>query len=192
MDRHINSDGVKLGENTYIGEFTIIGTGSSEDNIVIGRGTRIGNFCFIDKNVTIGDNCYIGDGVYIYSRTFIGNNVRLISKTTIDTQCNIGNNCIIDAIVSNKVIMEESVRFFGSIAHSHRNHTLDWKTTQEPSPIFRKGSIIGVGALIIGPIEVGENAYVSAGEVIRCDLPANHIYFKNQIIDKLKLRGFII
>ena len=186
------SCGATVDKSVKIGEYTIIGNDNNDDNILIGEETVIRRFCFIDKDVIIGQKCVIGDGVYVYKHSKIGNNVRLETKSMICARCSIGDGCIIDGIVMNKVIMEENVRFFGQLAHSHRNHTLDWKTTSEPSPVFRKNSMVGVGALIIGPVEVGENSYVASGEILRFDLPANTILYKGQIYPKEKFRGLII
>jgi acetyltransferase-like isoleucine patch superfamily enzyme len=92
----------------------------------------------------------------------------------------------------NDVVMEENVRFFGQLAHSHRNHTLSWKKTREPSPVFHKNCMIGVGALVIGPVEVGENSYVASGEVLRYDLPANSVLYRGEVYPKSAFRGLII
>lgn len=188
----IISNGVKIGESVQVGEYTVIGTNQETDNVIIDANTVINRFCYIDKNVHIGKSCKIGDGVYIYRNCRIGDNVQIQAKSIISKDCIIGNGCIIDGNVANKVVMEDNVRFLGQIAHSHRNHTLDWKTTSEPSPVFRKNSIIGVGALIIGDIEVGENSYVAAGEILRCDLPMDSVYYQGKIYPKKYFRGFII
>ena len=188
----IISQCAKIDKSVKIGDFSVIGSQHDDDNILIGAETAIYRFCFIDKNVTIGQNCILSDGVYIYRNCSIGDNVQIEPKSIIAKDCTIGNNCIIDGNIANKVIMEDNVRFLGQIAHSHRNHTLDWRSTSEPSPIFRKNSIVGVGALIIGDIEVGENSYVAAGEILRCNLPADSVFYKNEIRPKKFFRGFII
>lgn len=188
----IISRGAQIDNSVKIGEFSVVGSQHDDDNIIIGAGTSIYRFCFIDKNVSIGQNCILSDGVCIYRNCSIGNNVQIEPKSIIAKDCIIGNNCIIDGNIANKVIMEDNVRFLGQIAHSHRNHTLDWRSTSEPSPIFRKNSIVGVGALIIGDIEVGENSYVAAGEILRCNLPADSVFYKNEIRPKKFFRGFII
>lgn len=185
------SVGAKIDDTVKIGEYTVIGSNQESDNISIDSDTTIYRFCFIDRGVKIGKNCIIGDGSYIYRNCVIGNNVQIQAKSVIGRDCVIGNNCVVDANVSNKVIMEDGVRFLGQIAHSHRNHNLDWKSTSEESPVFRKNSIIGVGALIIGPIEVGENSYVAAGEILKCDLPADSVYIQGKIYPKSFFRGLV-
>jgi acetyltransferase-like isoleucine patch superfamily enzyme len=175
-----------------IGHCSAIGLGATTPNIKIGKYLKIGSFCLIDNNVTIGDYCVIEDGCYIYKNTIIGNEVRILNGSRIFGKTKIGDRSIINGSVSQRVIIEEDVRFFGRIAHSHRDHTLDWKTTVEPSPVFRKACIVGINALIIGDVEIGENSYIAAGETVRCDVPANSVFFKGEIHDKRKFRGLII
>lgn len=182
---------VIVGKNVRIGDFSIIGNEQLSPTI-IGNDVDIGDYCKITGDVKIGNNCSIEDGCYIYKKTELGENVRILTGSKIFGKSTIGSNSIINGNVSQRVTIEENVRFFGRIAHSHRNHTLDWKTTVEKSPVFRKGCFVGIGALIIGPIEIGENAYVGAGEVVRYNVPANHAFLNGKIIPKNKLRGLII
>lgn len=182
---------VVVGKNVRIGDFSIIGNEQISPT-VIGNDVVIGDYCKITGDVRIGNNCSIEDGCYIYKKTVLGENVRILTGSKIFGKSSIGSNSIINGNVSQRVTIEENVRFFGRIAHSHRNHTLDWKTTVEESPVFRKGCFVGIGALIIGPVEIGENAYVGAGEVVRYNVPANHAFLNGKIISKNKLRGLII
>ena len=181
---------VLLGQNVNIGNFSLVGDELNPTEV--GNNVVIGDYCKIAGDVVISDNCSIEDGCYIYKKTKIGKNVRILTGSKIFGKSSIGDNSIINGNVSQRVIIEENVRFFGRIAHSHRNHTLDWKTTVEESPIFRKGCFVGIDALIIGPVEIGEKAYVGAGEIVRCDIPADHVFINGKLILKNKLRGFII
>lgn len=180
-------DHLEIGHCSIIGDFE-----DTTNPIVIGRNLKIGSFCKISKNVTIGNDCVIEDTCLIEHSVTIGNNVRLISGCRLLSRSKIGSGSIINSIVSNNVVIEENVRFFGRVAHSHYNHTLDWKTTSEPSPIFRKGCIVGINSLIIGEIEIGENSYVAAGEIVRCNIPPESVYYKGRIYEKKYFRGIII
>ena len=158
----------------------------------IGKNLKIGAFCKISNNVTIGNDCMIGDNCQIYHTTTIGDNVIIETGSRVSARCRIGNNVIISGLVSQRVVMEDNVRYLGRIAHIHYNSTLDWKTTSEPSPIFRKGCVIGVNALIIGDVEIGENAYIAAGEIVRCNIPPDSVYYKGKIHKKEFFRGIIV
>lgn len=191
IDTSLIAKNVICEKNVIIGNFCIIGNDNSLPTI-IKNDVSIGDFCKISGDVVIGSGCNIEDGCYIYKKTKLGNNVRILTGSKIFGKSCIGDNSIINGNVSQRVIIEENVRFFGRIAHSHRNHTLDWKTTVEESPKFKKGCFVGIGALIIGPIEIGENAYVGAGEIVRYNVPDNCAFINGKIIPKEKLRGIII
>lgn len=189
MTKTIYRSDVHIDENVSIGDYTIIG--SKHGDVTIQQNTKIGDFCKIEGNVTIGKNCSIGDYSLICKNTQIGDNVTILPGSKIYSKCNIGNNVIINGSVSQRVNLEDNVRFFGRVAHSHRDHTLDWKATEEKSPIIKKGAIVCIDALIIGPVEIGENAYISAGEIVRFNIPQNKILYNGRLFDKDKFRGFI-
>ena len=58
----IVSKKASLGVNIEVGPYSII-----EDNVIIGKNTKIGAHCHICKNTTIGDNCSIFTGAVIGS-----------------------------------------------------------------------------------------------------------------------------
>lgn len=174
-----------------IGHCSIIGKKSEHSNIYIGLNLQIGAFSIIENDVLIGDNCEIGNYCTIYSDSKIGNDVKILSGSRVYWDAVVGNRCIINGYVSANVIIEDDVRFFGRIAHSHRDHTLDWENTVEESPIFKKGSFIGLGALIIGAVVIGEGAYISAGEKIQYNVPPNSIVYKGKMYNKEIFRGLI-
>ncbi len=68
------SDKAQVGEECYVGEFTVVEAGAK-----VGKGTQIYPQCYIGDGVTIGENTTIYAGVKIYEG------------------CTIGNNCIIHA-----------------------------------------------------------------------------------------------
>ena len=167
------------------------GTMSDSGITKIGKNVKIGAFTIVEKNCIIGDCVEIGNYCTIYEDAIIGDRVKILTGSRIYWGAKIGSESIINAIISANVIIEDSVRFFGRIAHSHRNHTLDWETTEELSPLFKKNCFIGLGALIIGNITIGERAYVAAGEVLRFDLPPDTVFYKGKIHDKQNFRGLI-
>lgn len=164
-------DKVKIGKNVTIGHGSCIGFGDPEDGeIIIEDNVSIGAFCvihfgaFIRKSVSIGHNCVIG------IEAKIEKNTKILSGKEVTFQASIGENCIIGGHVVDRTIIEDNVTYMGEIAHSHRDASLDWDTTEEESPIIKRGSVIGVNALIIGGRKIGPCAYVGAGEVVRTDI----------------------
>ncbi|MDR3216494.1 MAG: hypothetical protein LBT55_03655 [Clostridiaceae bacterium] len=192
MNNFICAKDALIGERANIGAFSIIGRNTEVSGVRIGNEFIMGAFSKIEDEVVIGNNCRVGDYCGIYYKTEIGNNVTIEHGSKVFARCKIGNDVVINASVSQRVIMEDGVRFFGRIAHSHRNHTLDWKNTVEESPMFKKGCFIGINALIIGNITIGENAYIGAGEIVRCNIPADSVFYKGKIYDKRFFKGLIV
>lgn len=72
------SDNAVVGEDIYVGEFTVIG-----DHVKMGNNVKIYPQAYIGDNTVIGDNTTIYAGVKIYSDTVIGNNCTIHSGTVI-------------------------------------------------------------------------------------------------------------
>ena len=189
---HLICEPINYQGQLTVGHNSVVGYGDDAGPVNIGRDLTIGAFSIVERNVTIGDGCAIGNYCTVYSDATIGNNVKLLSGSRVYWDARVGDGAIVNGYVSADVIVEAEVRFFGRIAHSHRNHTRDWETTKEPSPIFRRGCFIGVGALIVGAVTIGEDAYVAAGEVVRTDIPAGTIYYKGRVFEKASFRGLIV
>ena len=188
----IISSNVKFGQNLTIGHCSYVGYGKDENlNITIGDNVNIGAFCMLENGIIIGNNVDIDHQCLIYSGSSIGDNTKILYASKIFSDSKIGNKCIIGADVPERTIIEDNVTMLGEIAHSHRDATTDWDTTNEPSPIIKKGSIVGCRALIIGGVVIGEGAYIGAGEVVRCDIPPNSVLYKGEISPIDNWRGLI-
>jgi len=185
---------VEYGDNLFVGHNSIIGFSfSPKDNfkIIIEDNVSIGAFCVIHTNSHIGSNvdidhyCRVGDGVKI------GGGSKILYGTQLFNNCKVGQNCIIGGDLSERVIVEDNVTFMGELAHNHRNPNLDWDTTDEPSPIFRRGTVVGVGAIVMGGISVGPFSYIAAGELVKSDVPPRKVVYKGKISNLEDWKGII-
>lgn len=57
--------------------------------------------------------------------------------------------------------------------------------TGDACPIIRKNCKLGAYAIILGPVEIGENSVIGAGAIVTHDVPPNTIYY-NKVIDVRK------
>lgn len=184
------ADNVQVKNDTSIGYGTCIGTGDIEDGpIVIGKNVTIGAYCLISFGTKIGDNVTIDDYCKVSAGVTIGDNSRLLYGKHIYDDVQIGKNCIIGGHVADRTCIEDNVTYMGEIAHSHRHPDEDWDLTEEPSPVIKKGSVVGVNAILIGGIEIGPCAYVGAGEIVRTNVPEGMCYIKGKIESLKKYRG---
>ncbi|MBQ7222839.1 MAG: UDP-3-O-(3-hydroxymyristoyl)glucosamine N-acyltransferase [Bacteroidales bacterium] len=141
----------------------------------IGKGTKIGDFTFIGKNVTIGKDCTVYPQVFIGDNVTIGDNTVLYPGVRIYNDCIIGSNCIIHSNVvigadgfgfapredetwkkipqTGNVIIEDDVELGA-------NTTVDRATMG--STIVHKGVKLDDHCMIAHNVEVGENTVMAA------------------------------
>jgi UDP-3-O-[3-hydroxymyristoyl] glucosamine N-acyltransferase len=173
---------VKIGKNVTIGHCSCIGFGDPEDGaLIIEDNVSIGAFCVIHFGATIRESVSIDHNCVIGSEVEIGKNTKILSGKEITDKAKVGENCVIGGHVPDRTIIEDDVTFMGEIAHSHRDASLPWDDTIEPSPTIYKGSFIGVNALIIGSVEIGPCAFIGAGEIVRVNVGKRMAYMKGTI-----------
>jgi serine acetyltransferase len=63
-------------------------------------------------------------------------------------------------------------RVFGTLLHRSLPPWTDWNETVEPAPRVADGVFIGMGAQLIGDIEIGQGSYVAAGAIVTRSVPA--------------------
>lgn len=178
--------------NASVGFCSRIGHGATPDEPVrIGDGVRIGAFCIIEAGAQLGTEvevdhyCRVACGVRVGART------RILYRAQVFDDVTIGKNCIIAGELVDRTVVEDNVTFQGNTAHSHADATRDWDATEEPSPLIKSGSVVGVGAVLIGGITVGPRAYVAAGERVTCDVPREMVLSGGKLRPLSDFRGMI-
>lgn len=123
-----------------------------DDEVNIGKGTKIWHFCHILSKTTIGDNCVIGQNVMIGPDVTVGNNCKIQNNVSIykgviledDVFC--GPSCVFTNVVNPRAFIE-------------RKH--EFKTT-----LVKKGATIGANATIVCGNTIGRYAFIGAGAVV--------------------------
>jgi len=194
-------DGVSIGEESKIGEHSVIGR-SATPTSVVKKDYSGSNVTIIEKNVSIcanviiysdvsiGENSLIGDNSSIMHRVTIGNNVlisrgvnintdvkigsftRIMDNTHITGRVNIGNNVFISAGVT---MANDSN--FGKYGYDNNVY----------GAIIDDYVSIGVGATILPGVRIGRGSIIAAGSVIKKDVPDNVIVSGNpaRIVSKV-------
>jgi UDP-3-O-[3-hydroxymyristoyl] glucosamine N-acyltransferase len=161
-------NGVILGNNVRIGQYSIIKTGSViEDNVSIGCGSIIGSEGFQALKDKLGnnylvphaggcklcENVYVGDNVTICNSLFegytiIGRNTKVDNLVHIAHNCIIGSNCIITAgvILSGTTTIEDNVWIAP-------NATICNKV------VLKEGAFIGIGSVVLNKVRVDERVF---------------------------------
>lgn len=176
-------ENVEFHKNITIGEYSIVGKKHHNNNgvhliVKILSGVNIGSFCTIYENVTIGENVFIDDYIRIGPNTTIGSNTRLLYGAKIYKEVEIGTNCIISGFICNRAIIKENSSVFGMLVHRYPRPK--WGVKEE-SPIIGKNVVVGMGALIVGGVEIGDNSYIAAGAIVRKNIPEGSVIINKEL-----------
>ncbi|MFA5781394.1 MAG: UDP-3-O-(3-hydroxymyristoyl)glucosamine N-acyltransferase [Bacteroidales bacterium] len=145
----------KVGENVYVGDFAFIG-----EKVVIGNNVKIYPQVYIGDNSIVDDNTILFAGVKIYSDNEIGKN------------CIIHSGCVIGSDGFRYAPQNESAKKVAQIGNViieddveiGANCTIDRATLG--STILRKGVKFDNLIHIAHNVEIGENTYIAANNVI--------------------------
>ena len=150
------SESATVGTNVYAGDFAVVG-----DNAKIGNNVKIYPQVYVGDNVTIGDNTVLFPGVKIYSDCVVGNDCIIHSNTTIGSDGfrfapeNEEGKKKIPQI--GNVVLEDDVEIGANCA-------IDRATLG--STILRKGVKFDNLVHIAHNVEIGENSYLAAHNVV--------------------------
>jgi acetyltransferase-like isoleucine patch superfamily enzyme len=135
-----------------IGAAAILFTGAH-----VGAGTILGDGAFVREGARIGRDCVLGRSVAIGSDVVLGDRVRM--------QMNVG-------LVSRSVV--EGDVFIGPNVITTDDDTIGRRPpgVQRRPCILRRGCRIGAAAILLPGVEVGEEAFVGAGSLVRRSVPA--------------------
>jgi len=128
----------------------------------IGRNTKVWGNCNIYSSAKIGKGCSVGGGSEIGHNVRIGNNVRIGAMVFIPEGVTIQD----DVFIAPKVTFSND-----KYPPSDRK---EWGTI-----LVKKGAAIGMGAIILPGVTIGENALVGAGSVVTRDIPDGEKWYGN-------------
>ena len=130
----------------------------------IGENTNIWQYCVVLKNAVIGNNCNICFNVFIENDVIIGNNVTIKS----------GVQLWDGTIIENNVFIGPNVTFTNDKYPRSKHYPEHFQKT-----IIKNGASIGAGSVILGGIQIGENALIGAGSVVTKSVPPNELWRGN-------------
>lgn len=186
-------DYVEIGNNVNIGECNVIGRipkptsvvykdMNGIKNVFINDGASISSNVTIYTNVKIGRNVLIGDNVSILNDVEIEDNVLISRNVTINSNVKIGENSRImdNSHITGRVKIGKNV--FISVGVSMANDNLFGKNGFNDKvfgPTIEDFVSIGVGAILLPGVKIGEGSIVAAGSVVNKDVPNNVIVSGN-------------
>jgi serine acetyltransferase len=125
----------------------------------------------------VGADTIVDAYVRIEGGARIGQRVVLTHRATVGARADVGDDAVIGGFVSERCLVGAGARVFGKLIHRHVEPQRGWDapTSEEPSPVIEPGGFVGFDAQVIGPVVIGERAYVCAGAIVTRDVPARHI-----------------
>jgi len=136
-----------------------------DDDVQIGRESKIWHWTHVSSGAKIGDNCTLGQNVFIGKNVKIGNNVKIQNNVSIFEGVELGD----------QVFCGPSVVFTNVInPRSFINKKKEFQSTK-----VLKGVTIGANSTIICGINIGEYAFIGAGSVVTKDVKKFEKYYGN-------------
>lgn len=199
--RAVIEPGVILGNNVVVHENVIVRAGTTiHDNVVLGRKPQVaGIIQRLPKpnlgRLEIGTGCVIGAGAILYVGTTIGDNTLIGDLACIREECRIGNHVVIGRGVmlnynieirdrarimdashfGGDIVVEEDV-FIGPHVCTANDNMLGLRSNvQRQGPHICRGASIGVGAILLAGVTIGEQAIIGAGALVLQDVPARRL-----------------
>jgi acetyltransferase-like isoleucine patch superfamily enzyme len=127
-----------------------------EDDVTIGRGTRIWHQAHIRRGARIGQQCTISKDVYVDTGVTIGDRVKVQNGVSVYHGVTLEDDTFVGPHAS--FTNDEMPRAFNE----------DWKVVQT---VVRKGASIGANATIVCGVALGPYAMVAAGSTVTNDVP---------------------
>lgn len=141
-----------------------------DDDVIIGKGTKIWHFCHVQKGAKIGTDCSFGQNVNIANNVKIGNGVRIQNNVSVYEGVELedyvfcGPSCVFTNVITPRSKYP---------CHGQYSKTL-----------IREGASLGANSTVVCGHTVGRWAMVAAGAVVSHDVadyslvagvPARHI-----------------
>jgi len=144
-----------------------------DENVKIGKGTKIWNFSHILKGSNIGKNCIIGQNVMIGPEVIVGNgckiqnNVSIYKDVTLEDDVFCGPSCVFTNVINPRAFISRKEEF--------------------RKTLVEKGATIGANATIVCGNDIGRYAFIGSGAVVTKDVPDFALVYGNPA----KLKGWM-
>tara|TARA_B100000287_G_scaffold285781_1_gene269434 strand:+ start:5483 stop:5992 length:510 start_codon:yes stop_codon:yes gene_type:complete len=130
-----------------------------DDDVTIGKNTKIWHFSHIQSGAVIGEGCSLGQNVNIGNNVIIGNNVKIQNNVSVYEGVEL----------QNYVFCGPSVVFTN--IKLPRSEFPQRGTEYYDKTLIKKSASIGANATIVCGVTIGEYAMIGSGAVVTKDVP---------------------
>ena len=129
-----------------------------DDNVEIGKGTKIWHFSHVQKGAKIGCDCSLGQNVNIANNVIIGNKVKIQNNVSVyeGVELEDGVFCGPSCVFTNDLTPRAR----------YPKGSENYKKT-----LVKEGASIGANATVVCGHTVGKCALIGAGAVVTTDVP---------------------
>lgn len=129
-----------------------------DDDVKIGKGTKIWHFCHIQTGAEIGENCSFGQNVNVSNHVKIGNGVKVQNNVSIYEGVEL----------EDYVFCGPSMVFTNDLTPraKYPKGSIGYKKT-----LLKEGATVGANATIVCGHTIGKWAMIAAGAVVTKDVP---------------------
>lgn len=140
-------------------EFFVHESSYVDDNVEIGKSTKIWHFSHIQKGTKIGENCSFGQNVNVGNNVTIGNNVKVQNNVS-----------IYEGVTLEDYVFCGPSMVFTNVLNPR------CKYPQRGSEFYhrtlvKEGASLGANCTIVCGVTIGKHAFVGAGAVVTKDIP---------------------
>lgn len=127
-----------------------------DEDVEIGKGTKIWHFCHVQNGARIGENCSLGQNVNIGNNVRIGNGVRIQNNVSVYEGVEIEDNvfCGPSCVFTNVVTPRAHFPVHGVYAKT----------------LIKEGASLGANCTIVCGHTIGRSAMIGSGAVITKDV----------------------
>jgi len=136
------------------------------DDVLVRSGAVLYSDVVVGQGVEVGHHAVVREGVHI------GPFTRVLAHTSIRKNATIQQGCRLGGVVGDGAVLGTYVTSLGYLIHDYK---VAVGGEVEVAPRLESGSVVGRGAVVVGDVRIGEFAFVSAGAVVRKDVPARSI-----------------
>ena len=146
------ADAVDAGLRYFVHESSLV-----DDDVLIGKNTKIWHFSHVLKGSVIGENCSVGQNVVIGPQVKVGdrckiqNNVSLYKGVHLEEEVFCGPSCVFTNVYNPRAFIERKHEFLDTLV--------------------KRGATIGANATVVCGTTLGRYCLVGAGAVVKADVP---------------------
>ena len=150
-----------------------------DDNVSIGKGSKIWHFTHVQSGSSIGEHCIIGQNVNIGNNVVIGNHVKIQNNVSVYEGVELE-----DYVFCGPSMVFTNIKLPRS-EFPQRGSKFYVKT------LIKKSASIGANATIICGITVGKYAFIGSGAVVTKDVPDYALVVGNpgRIVGRVDKKG---